>query len=146
MKVVFIKNVKGKGKTGEIKEVPDGYATNFLIAKGFAVRADKEVVEKLTAEQEKNAQIKSLEDMKLAETLEALSTTKSIKISNHPHSHGHLYSAVTAQEICNAIKEQHNIFISKNMILDYDKPIKEYGESVVRIGNKNQSILYKVFV
>lgn len=146
MKVLFSKNVKGKGKIGDIKEVPDGYATNFLIAQGYAVRADEHVVEKLHAEQEKNKEIKTLEDMKLSETLKALGNTKSIRISNHPHSRGHLYSAVTAQEICNAIKEQHGIFISKNMILDYDKPIKEFGESEVKIGNKNNSIIYKVFV
>jgi large subunit ribosomal protein L9 len=146
MKVLFLKNVKGKGKIGDIKEVPDGYAINFLIAQGYAVRADENIVEKLHAEQEKNKEIKTLEDIKLAETLKALGNTKSIRISNHPHSRGHLYSAVTAQEICTAIKEQHGIFISKNMILNYDKPIKEFGESEVKIGNKNNSIIYKVFV
>ena len=146
MRVLFQKSVKGKGKVGEIKEVPDGYATNFLIAQGYAVRADETVVEKLQAEQEKNKEIKTLEDIKLAETLRALGNTKSIRISNHPHSRGHLYSAVTAQEICNAIKDQHGIFISKSMILNYDKPIKEFGESEVRIGTKDNSIIYKVFV
>ena len=146
MKVLFQKNVKGKGKIGEVKEVSDGYAVNFLIAQGFAVRADEIVVEKLHAEQEKNKEIKTLEDLKVIETLNALRATKSIKISGHPHSRGHLYSAVTAQEICTAIKEQHNIFISKAMILNYDKPIKEFGESEIRIGDKNQSITYKVFV
>lgn len=146
MRVLFQKTIKGKGKVGEIKEVADGYAMNFLIANGYAVRADKIVVEKLHAEQQKNAEIKTLEDIKISETLSALKNTKSIKISNHPHSRGHLYSAITAQEICNAIKEQHNIFIPKSMILNYDKPIKEYGESEVRIGNKDQSILYKIFV
>ncbi len=146
MKVLFQKNVKGKGKIGDIKEVPDGYATNFLIAQGYAVRADDNVVEKLHREQEKNKEIKSVEDMKLAETLRTLGNTKSIRISNHPHSRGHLYSAVTAQEICTAIKEQHGIFISKNMILNYDKPIKEFGESEVKIGNKTHSITYKIFI
>lgn len=146
MKVLFLKNIKGKGKIGDIKEVPDGYAINFLVAQGYAIRADENVVEKLHAEQEKNKEVKTLEDIKLAETLKALGNTKSIRISNHPHSRGHLYSAVTAQEICTAIKEQHGIFISKNMILNYDKPIKEFGESEVKIGNKNNSIIYKVFV
>lgn len=146
MKVLFKKNVKGKGKVGEVKEVSDGYAINFLIAQGYAVRADEVVVEQLNAEQQKEAEQKAIENQKLKETLNALRATKSIKISNHPHSRGHLYSAVTAQEICTAIKEQHNIFISKNMILDYDKPIKEYGQSEIKIGDKNQSITYKVFV
>jgi large subunit ribosomal protein L9 len=146
MKVLFIKNLKGKGKISDIKEVPDGYAVNFLIAQGYAVRADNAIVEKLHTEQQKNAEIKTLEDIKFSETLNALKNTKSVRISGHPHSRGHLYNAVTAQEICNAIKDQHGIFISKAMILNYDKPIKEYGESEVKIGNKEQSIMYKVFI
>ena len=57
MKVLFTKNVRGKGKVGDIKEVPDGYAVNFLIAQGYAVRADGQVVEKFTKEKEKISEI-----------------------------------------------------------------------------------------
>lgn len=145
MKVLFIKNLKGKGIIGEIKDVPDGYAINLLIPQGYAVRADEQVIEQLNTKQQKEAEMREVEHAKIKATLDSLRATKSIKISNHPHSRGHLYNAVTAQEICITIKEQHNIFISKEMILNY-KPIKEYGESEVKIGNKDQSIIYKVFV
>ena len=45
MRVLFQKTIKGKGKAGEIKEVPDGYAMNFLIAQGYAVKATEAIVE-----------------------------------------------------------------------------------------------------
>lgn len=146
MKVLFTKNLRGKGKVGDIKEVPDGYAVNFLIAQGYAVRADGQVVEKFTKEKEKLSEMEIARDRELAETLKKLASTQSIKISGHPHSRGHLYSAVTAQEICNAIKAQHNIFITKDMIMHYDKPIKEIGGFEITIGNKKRSIPYKLFI
>lgn len=146
MKVLFTKNLKGKGKTGEIKEVPDGYATNFLIAQGYAVRADGHVIEKVAQEKEKLSEIEVAKDRELADTLKKLAATQSIRITGHPHSRGHLYSAVTAQEICNAIKNQHGIFIAKDMIMHYDKPIKEIGGFEITIGNKKRSIPYKLFI
>lgn len=146
MKVLFMKNLKGKGKIGEIKEVPDGYATNFLIAQGYAVRADGQVVEKVIKEKEKLSEIEFTKEKELLDTLKKLSATQSVKISGHPHSRGHLYSAVTAQEICNAIKTQHGIFITKDMILHYDKPIKEIGGFEIQIGTKKHAIAYKLFI
>lgn len=69
MKVIFLKDVKGQGKKNEIKEVSDGYATNFLIKKGYAVKAtDSNVfkVSKEVSEQklEENLLIKELKDVK----------------------------------------------------------------------------------
>jgi len=55
MKVLLVKDVKALGKTGEIKEVKDGYGQNFLVAKGFAKIATPEVVEKWKTEQENAA-------------------------------------------------------------------------------------------
>ena len=46
MEVIFIKDLKGQGKKGEIKEVKDGYAENFLIKKGYAIKSTKSSLEK----------------------------------------------------------------------------------------------------
>ena len=56
MKVIFIKDVKGKGKKGEIKNVADGYAHNFLIKNGYAVEATPANLKKLEAQKKKAAQ------------------------------------------------------------------------------------------
>lgn len=77
MKVIFLKDVKGQGKKNEIKEVSDGYATNFLIKKGYAVKAtDSNVfkVSKEVSEQklEENLHIKELKDVKKRLELEKI--------------------------------------------------------------------------
>ena len=69
MKVIFIKDVKGQGKKNEIKEVKDGYAINFLIKNGYAIKADQNNVRKLnkklqTDKLEENLLIKDMEDLK----------------------------------------------------------------------------------
>ena len=69
MKVIFIKDVKGQGKKNEIKEVSDGYATNFLIKKGFALKADNKNLNNLnktleTNRLEETLLIKDMEDLK----------------------------------------------------------------------------------
>lgn len=69
MKVIFIKDLKGQGKKNEIKEVKDGYATNFLIKKGYALPADQTNIRNLnrqleTDRLEENLLIKEMEDLK----------------------------------------------------------------------------------
>lgn len=69
MKVIFLKDVKGQGKKNEIKEVSDGYAQNFLIKNGYAVKADPINIEKVkmqvsTAALEENLLIKEMESLK----------------------------------------------------------------------------------
>ena len=129
MKVIFTKTVKGKGKQGDVKEVSDGYALNFLIPSGSAIRA---TTEKHAAE--------------LAELLRNISKTKLVTLSGHAHSKQTLFQAITAQEIASAIHSQHGIFIPKDLIVDYKNPIKEVGEHDIHIGDKKNHISYTVKV
>lgn len=66
MKVIFLKDVKGKGKKGEIKNVADGYAHNFLIKQGLAVEASQAAMSSLNAQQKKEEKVaqQDLEDAK----------------------------------------------------------------------------------
>ncbi len=57
MQVIFLKDLKGQGKKGEIKEVADGYATNFLIKKGYAVKKTETSLKVLNIEKENNRQL-----------------------------------------------------------------------------------------
>ncbi len=66
MRVIFIKDVKGQGKIGQIKEVKDGYAQNFLIKKGYAVIANATNIDKLN---EQNAKRQALEESNKQEAL-----------------------------------------------------------------------------
>lgn len=125
MKVLLIKDVKSLGKAGEIKEVKDGYGKNFLIGKGFAKAATPDVIENWEKEQ---AQMKADEAALIARltaeatALKELTTTISKKVGDN----GHLFGAVTKEEISHAIHAQHNIDIDKKHI-EHKLAIKETG-------------------
>ena len=115
MKVLLIKDVKGLGKAGEIKEVKDGYGQNFLIGKGFAKNATNEVVKKHAAEVRRKVtkEAQEIEDLeKLNQRLDKLTVTIHKKLGNT----GHLFGAVTKDEIAHALKEQYGIEIDKKHI------------------------------
>ncbi len=147
MKVVFKKNVKGVGKINEIKEVADGYALNFLIPSGSAVRATSDVVTATVQKKEMIAAQEAAADQEMKDLVASIKKTSSVIISGHPHdTKGNLYNAITAQEIVRAIHEQHQIFVSKDLVMDYKKPIKQVGEHIVTIGAKKYSVVYTIVV
>jgi large subunit ribosomal protein L9 len=125
-----MKDIKSLGKKGEIKEVKEGYGRNFLIAKGFAKLATKDVIKEWEEEQKKNAEIEALEIAELTkekEVLEKLTINITKKLGNN----GHLYGAVTKEDIAEALKEQTKIEIDKKQI--NAKNIKSIGEHIVDI-------------
>lgn len=129
MKVLLIKDVKSLGKAGEIKEVKDGYGKNFLIGKGFAKHATDEVIadwheqKRLAAE----AEAQEIADLTaLKGTLEALEVTIKRKLGET----GHLFGAVTKEDIALALEKDHQIAIDKKHI-ETKKPIKMTGKHEV---------------
>jgi len=125
MKVLLIKDVKGVGKTGEIKEVADGYGKNFLIGKGLALAATNEVLKKYEANERKKAADEAAE----IERLNAIKTqlaTVVVHISKKLGDTGHLFGAVTKDEIVSELLSQHNIEIDKKA-LDAKHGIKTTG-------------------
>jgi len=126
MKVLLIKDVKGLGKTGEIKEVKDGYGQNFLIGKGFAKAATNAVINQHNASEKKKsadeaAELERLKDVK--EQLTKLTTTIAKKVGDN----GHLFGSVTKDEIAHAVEDQHQIVIDKKHIV-HKLSMKEVGE------------------
>jgi large subunit ribosomal protein L9 len=127
MKVLLIKDVKSLGKAGEVKEVKPGYGQNFLVKKGFAKPATPEILAEHEAQEkqkaaELEAEIKALNEM--AQKLDKAEIIITKKVGNN----GHLFGAVTKDEIAQALKEQHNIEIDKKHITD-KTAIKTIGES-----------------
>ncbi|WP_418640492.1 50S ribosomal protein L9 [Sulfurimonas sp. ST-27] len=126
MKVLLIKDVKSLGKAGEVKEVKPGYGQNFLIKKGFAKPATPEIIAEHEAEikrkeEEEKAEIARLKN--IAEKLDKLEVIITKKVGNN----GHLFGAITKEEVANALKEQHDIEIDKKAITD-KTAIKTIGE------------------
>jgi len=129
MKVLLIKDVKSLGKAGEIKEVKEGYGRNFLIAKGFAKLATKDVLKEYEENKkikEEELQLEIYELNKEKEVLENLTIDIEKKLGNN----GHLYGAVTKDDIANALKN-YKIDIDKKKI--DTKNIKEVGNHIIDI-------------
>jgi len=125
MKVLLIKDVKGLGKAGEVKEVKDGYGQNFLVGKGLAKVATNEVLKKHASSERKKAEneAQEIEDLKaLSDKLDKLKVTISKKLGNT----GHLFGSVTKDEIAHALKDQHGIEIDKKHI-NHKEAIKMTG-------------------
>jgi large subunit ribosomal protein L9 len=126
MKVLLIKDVKSLGKAGEVKEVKPGYGQNFLIKKGFAKPATPEIIAEHEAELKRKAQEEAAELARLNELAQKLDKLEII-ITKKLGQNGHLFGAVTKDEIAHALKEQHDIEIDKKHITD-KTAIKTVGE------------------
>ena len=130
MKVIFQQDVRGQGKKGEMKEVSEGYARNFLIPKGLAVEANKDNMNALAIkEKAKRAQ----EARERAEATENANRLKDVMVTIRAKAgaNGRLFGSVTSQEIVDALKEQHGIVIEKNKLVQAD-PIKNFGSYSVK--------------
>ncbi len=126
MKVLLIKDVKSLGNAGEVKEVKPGYGQNFLIKKGFAKPATPEIIAEHEAEVQRKAQEEAAEIARLKEIAQKLDKVE-IVITKKLGQNGHLFGAVTKDEIAHALQEQHGIEIDKKHITE-KKAIKTVGE------------------
>lgn len=130
MKVIFTEDVKGKGKRGEMKEVSDGYARNFLIPKGLAKEASKDSLNTLRL-QDKAKQARIAEEKAAAFAAADKLSGVQVVIKARAGKEGKLFGAVTSQEISDALKEQFGIEVEKNKIVQGD-PIKAYGKYTLK--------------
>ena len=125
MKVIFQQDVKGQGKKGELKEVSEGYARNYLLPRKLATEATKDNINAFT-QKEKAKRAQELRDRQLAEENAARLKDIVVTIRARAGSNGKLFGSVTSQEIAEALAEQHGINIEKNRIVQ-GEPIKSFG-------------------
>ena len=131
MKVILLKDVKGTGKKGEIKEVSDGYARNFLLKKGAAVEATgtnmKELDEKAKSKERKEL-IAYEEAVLLGKQMEEVNIVIEAKAGEG----GRFFGSITSKEIAEQLKKQKNIDVDKRKI-SLDEPIRSLGSRFVDI-------------
>ena len=130
MKVIFLQDVKGQGKKGDMKEVSDGYARNYLLPRNLATQATADNLNALKIK-EKAAAAKAAKEKALAEENAKKLEGVQVIIRATAGSSGKLFGAVTSAEIAEALKEQFGIDIEKNKIVQGD-PIKTYGSYTVK--------------
>jgi len=129
MKVIFIQDVKGQGKKGEEKNIADGYARNFLLPKGLAVEATAANLNNLKGQKESQA-YKKEQEIKAAEEIKAKLEGVTVKLSAKAGENGKLFGSVTAKDIAEALKKQHNIDVDKRKIV-LNGDIKTTGDITV---------------
>jgi len=125
MKVILTQDVKGQGKKGQLVEVSDGYARNFLLAKKLAVLATPENLNTMKQQE------KAKKAQEAAEKAEAQAISKkleeiTVKIVAKAGEGGRLFGAVTGKEIAEALAKQHGVTINKAKLV-LDEPIKACG-------------------
>ena len=129
MKVILLQDVKGKGKKGQMIEVSDGYARNFMLPRKLAVEATTDAINTMRmndkATQERIAREKA-EAMALATKLREMTLVVTAKGGGS----GRLFGSVTNQEIADALKAKAGITIDKRKIVIAD-PIKTVGTYTV---------------
>ncbi|MCL2588290.1 MAG: 50S ribosomal protein L9 [Oscillospiraceae bacterium] len=130
MKVILLENVKGKGKAGEIVNVPDGYARNFLLPKKQAVEATpKNLAELKQQETKRNNQLEK--EITGAKEIQGKLESLTVKVAAKGGDGGRLFGAVTTAEIVDALKAQHGIALEKNKLVS--DPIKTFGTHEVKV-------------
>lgn len=130
MQVIFLQDVKGQGKKGEVKEVSEGYARNYLMPRNLAAKATADTLNAVRLkEQAKQNQI-AKEKALARENAKKLESVV-VKVSAKGGSNGKLFGAVTSKEISDALKEQCGIELEKNRIV-LEEHIKNYGSYEVR--------------
>jgi large subunit ribosomal protein L9 len=128
MKVILIKDVQNLGSAGDIKDVADGYARNFLIPSGYADIATQSAIKQ--SEEIKIKKAKQAEDeLKTAEELSGKLEGVAVKVMAKADESGKLYAAVKAEEISKSLEEK-GFKVDKNKIV-IKEPIKEIGECEV---------------
>ena len=130
MKVIFNVDVKGQGKKGELKEVSEGFARNYLLPRKLAMEANKDNMNAL-AIKEKAKKAQEAKERALAEENAKKLKDIIVTVRAKAGSNGRLFGSVTSQEIADALKEQHGIVIEKNRLVQAE-PIKTFGNYEVR--------------
>lgn len=130
MKVIFNQDVRGQGKKGEMKEVSDGYARNYLLPRKLASEATPDMINAFKLKEKAKKAQAEREKAQAEENAKRLEGVV-VKISARAGQGGRLFGAITSQEISDALREQHGIDIEKNKIVQTE-PIKGFGSFDVK--------------
>ena len=126
MKVILLKDVKGSGKAGDIINVSDGYARNFLIAKGVALEATSKNLNDLQGKKDSaqhKLDVEKAENLEIAKKLEG----KEIVVKSKVGQGGKLFGAVTSATVAEKIKENFTLDVDKKKI-SLNSEIKTFGD------------------
>ncbi len=144
MKVILQQDVKGQGKKGQLVDVSDGYARNFLFPRKLAVNATNDNLNKMQM-QDKAKKAQEARERAEAEALAERLRGCVVKLTARAGTGGRLFGAVTSREVADALQAQHGITINKSKIVQ-EEPIKSFGtfELKCKLGYEITGTIYLV--
>ena len=131
MKVILQSDVKGTGKKGQVLEVADGFARNFLFPKKLAVEATTGNIQDISHKKALEDRRKEKEKEDAVELAGKLNTLQ-IEVKTKTGEGGRLFGSVTSKEIADALKKQHGVEVDKRK-LEVKEPIKALGNYEVHV-------------
>lgn len=131
MNVILLKDIKGTGKKGEVINVSDGYARNYLFPKKLASEANNNNL-KVLNEKKKSQEIKEQKEYELAVELGKKMEELNVTMYSKAGEGGRLFGSITAKDIADELKKKHEINIDKRKILLED-PIRSLGSRFVEM-------------
>ena len=131
MKVILTQDVKAQGKKGDLINVSDGYARNFLFPKGLAIEANKQALNELEGKKGAEAYRRNLEEEKARNIAERMKEI-TVKMSAKAGSGGKLFGSITSKDVAEALKAQFKIDIDKRKI-ELKDGIKTCGTTEVPV-------------
>ena len=131
MKVVLLADVKSQGKKGQVINVSDGYANNFLFPKKLAVPADNQILTEMKGKEDARLHNIALEKKAAEETAEKLKNiTVNIKVQGGAD--GRTYGSVTVKDVAEALEKQHKIKVDRRKIT-LEFPIRAFGVYILDV-------------
>lgn len=131
MKVIFLQDVKGRGKKGEVKNVADGYAQNFLIKQGLAIEATNANVKALEGQKNKEKK-EAAEELAKSKELKEVLEKLTVELKAKSGEGGRLFGSITSKQIAEALQKAHNIKVDKRKI-EMDDAIRALGYTNVPV-------------
>ena len=131
MKVIFLKDVKGKAKKGDVKNVPDGYARNYLLKNNLAEEATSGNLKALDAKKKKQDKLE-IEEKENAINLKDKLADLTVELEAKSGENGRLFGSITSKQISEALNKQHGYKLDKRK-LELDEPIRALGYTNVPV-------------
>ncbi len=131
MKVVFLEEVSGGARVGEVKDVKNGYARNFLLPRGMALPATPTFIERAQARARQEERKQAALDSDASSLLQRI-TGQAVTLTARVGETGRLYGSITAADIAEALSARAGREIDRHMIM-LGEPIRQIGEHTVRV-------------
>jgi large subunit ribosomal protein L9 len=135
MKVIFLQDVKGQGKKGEIKDLSEGYVRNYLLPRGLVKEATEGNLKMLEVQKRSDAKRKEQEKQE-AQQLAARLEEITLKITGKAGEGGRLFGAISSKQVAQALEEQFQIKLDKRKL--EMEPIRALGVTQIKAKLHNE--------